>query len=169
MEAYTMSINGSWTGLVCGLLDWSVDCCTGPEWTVLSWVVEWSRVDHCIMGCGVEQSGPWYHGLWSEAEWTVVSWIVEWSMCEEKGVCEVCVSAVCVYLKVWMTAPLASNGPYNDIKLLQILINYSTIHLLIAKMPSEKLSNHLWYLSEDLIGFVGWRNLTDESVYQRSG
>ena len=65
-----------------------------------------------------------------------------------------CIFAVRVYLKAWITAPSASNAPYNDIHLLQSLIDYTTIHPAIAKIASEKFSNHLWYLSEDLIGLA---------------
>ena len=53
-----------------------------------------------------------------------------------------------------MTAPSAPGAPYNDIQLLNSLINYSTIHPVIAKVASEKLSNHFWDLSEDLIGLA---------------
>ena len=53
-----------------------------------------------------------------------------------------------------MTAPSAPGAPYNDIQLLNSLINYSTIHPVIVKVASEKLSNHFWDLSEDLIGLA---------------
>ena len=57
-----------------------------------------------------------------------------------------------------MTAPLAPNAPYNDFTLLKTLLDYSRIHLAISNAASEKLANHLWYLSEDLIALVFFDN-----------
>ena len=71
-----------------------------------------------------------------------------------KDLVEVCVFAILVYLKAWITAPVASNAPCNDLQLLQSLISYSTIQPMISKVASEKPANHLQYLSEDLIGLA---------------
>ena len=103
--------------------------------------------------------GPMHHARWmSKVIYSLKVWIFRSQFVltprEEKGLHEVCVFAVRLYLKAWMTAPCASNAPYSDIQLLQSLINYSSIHPVIAKVASEKLSNHLWYLSEDLIGLA---------------
>jgi len=43
-------------------------------------------------------------------------------------------------------------------------INYSSIHPVIAKVASEKLSNYIWYLSEDLIGLALFDNRVSVST-----
>jgi len=73
---------------------------------------------------------------------------------EERGLRDLCVFAIRVYLKAWMTAPLAANAPYNDLNLLKTLLQYSSINVEISKAASQKLAKHLWYLSEDLIALA---------------
>lgn len=58
---------------------------------------------------------------------------------------------VTFYIKSWFEAPSAINAPYNDLKLIQSLIEYKKIHLAIANAALEKLKLHLWYLSEHLV------------------
>ncbi|KAK2708513.1 hypothetical protein QYM36_014199, partial [Artemia franciscana] len=59
-----------------------------------------------------------------------------------------------VYLKAWISAPLASGAPYSDLLLLKSLLEYSSIHLAISKATSNKFSDHLWYLSPELVGLA---------------
>lgn len=66
----------------------------------------------------------------------------------------VCVFAVRVYLKAWISAPQASGAPYSDLLLLKTLIDYSSIHSDISKSTSVKFSNHLWYLSQELVSLA---------------
>jgi len=70
---------------------------------------------------------------------------------EEKGLQDVCVFAASVYLKAWIMAPLAASAPYSDFQLLKSLLGYSTINPAISKAASLKFSNHLWYLSPELV------------------
>ena len=79
---------------------------------------------------------------------------------ELKGLQDVCIFAVRIYLKMWMTAPLAAAAPQNDIKFLQTLLEYDAIHPAIAKAASAKMANHLWYLSEELVSLA----LFDDNV-----
>ena len=62
-----------------------------------------------------------------------------------------CLFTVRVYLKACVTAPLATSAPYNDMHLLNTLLNCSTVNASISKIASSKLANHLWYLSEELV------------------
>jgi hypothetical protein len=68
--------------------------------------------------------------------------------------CVTCVFAIRVYLKAWINTPLAASAPYNDLLLLKALLNYSIIHQSISKATSEKLANHMWYLSAELVGLA---------------
>ena len=70
---------------------------------------------------------------------------------EERGLRDVCVFAVCIYLKAWICAPQASDAPYSYFLLLKPLLEYSSIHSATSKQTSKKFSNHLWYLSEELV------------------
>ena len=62
--------------------------------------------------------------------------------------------AVHVYLKAWITAPLAASAPHSDFLLLKSLLDYITINPAISKTASLKFSNHLWYLSPELAGLA---------------
>jgi hypothetical protein len=73
---------------------------------------------------------------------------------EAKGLRDICIFAVRLYLKIWITAPLAAAAPQNDLRFLQALLDYDTIHNPIAKAASAKMSRHLWYLSEELVGLA---------------
>jgi hypothetical protein len=70
---------------------------------------------------------------------------------EEKGLQDLCVFAASVYLKAWIMAPLAASAPYSDFQLLKSLLGYYTINPAISKATSLKFSNHLWYLSPELV------------------
>ena len=67
---------------------------------------------------------------------------------EEKGLREVCLFSVVLYLKAWFSAPLAVSAPRNDLQLLQDLYNYRQHNDKISKSTCKKLEKHLWYLSE---------------------
>ena len=73
---------------------------------------------------------------------------------EKRGLRDVCVFTVRVYLKAWISAPQASGAPYSDLLLLKSLLEYSSIHPGISKSTSHKFSNHLWYLSQELVSLA---------------
>jgi len=80
---------------------------------------------------------------------------------EEKGARDLALFAVLVYLKAWITAPSAISAPLNDLQLMNQLLQYSTIHEAISVATSKKLSSHLWYLSQELVGLA----LFDDRVF----
>lgn len=57
-----------------------------------------------------------------------------------------------------MTAPLPQSAPFNDFNLMKDLLQYKNIDDEISKAASEKLSKHLWYLSEDLVALALFDN-----------
>ena len=85
-------------------------------------------------------------------------------MPEERGLRDACVFAVCIYLKAWISAPQASGAPYSDFALLKSLLEYFYIHSAISKQTSRKVSNHLWYLSEELVGLLFFDDLVSSST-----
>ena len=65
----------------------------------------------------------------------------------------------CIYIKVWITAPLAVKAAYTDLCLLKSLSEYKTSN---KKIFLLQLIRHLWYLSEELVGL----GLFDDDVMQ---
>ncbi|GBN37207.1 hypothetical protein AVEN_110885-1 [Araneus ventricosus] len=76
------------------------------------------------------------------------------TLTEEKGLQRICKFAIHMYLKAWMAASLPQNAPYNDFNLMKSLLQCKKIDEKISKVASEKLANHLWYLSEDLVALA---------------
>lgn len=67
---------------------------------------------------------------------------------EQKGLAEICIFGVQVYLKSWFLSRLPTIAPANDLRLLQTLVSLDSQ---AAKGALKKLCGHLWYLSEELI------------------
>jgi hypothetical protein len=51
-------------------------------------------------------------------------------------------------------APIATSAPNNDLQLLKSLLAYSAVNTAISKATSCKLADHLWYLSEKVVGLA---------------
>jgi len=103
--------------------------------------------------------GAMHHARWmSKVVYSLKVWMFrqqfKLTTREEIGLRDVCVFAVRVYLRAWISAPLAASAPYNDFNLLKTLLNYATIHAAISEAASRKLAMHLWYLSEDLVSLA---------------
>jgi len=79
---------------------------------------------------------------------------------EEKGLRDICIFIVYLYVKAWITCPKATSAPANDLQFLKDLVSYEVIHPEISKTATKKFLNHLWYLSEELVGLA----LFDEAV-----
>jgi len=103
--------------------------------------------------------GAMHHARWmSKVTYSLKIWMFraqfKLTPAEQRGLRDVCVFAVRVYLKAWISAPQASGAPYSDLLLLKTLIDYSSIHSDISKSTSLKFSNHLWYLSQELVSLA---------------
>lgn len=103
--------------------------------------------------------GAMHHARWmSKVIYSLKIWMFrnqfKLTSREEKGLRDVCIFAVRVYLKAWISATEVTNAPYNDLLMLKSLLEYSKIHSGIAKKTSSKFSNHLWYLSQELVGLA---------------
>lgn len=75
---------------------------------------------------------------------------------EHQGIAAIAAFGVLVYLKSWITAPLATNAPLNDFLLIKQLLSYPVPN--ISSVTSTKLGLHLWYLSEELIALALFDN-----------
>ena len=65
---------------------------------------------------------------------------------------EISLFSVLIYLKAWITAPIAATAPYNDLNLLKYIRQYHNKN--IAESAESKFGSHLWYLSEELVGLA---------------
>ena len=70
---------------------------------------------------------------------------------EEKSLEDICHFICFIYIKHWYTAPDAESAPRNDLALLKSLNSYQEQNKQIAISALNKLKNHLWYLSEEVI------------------
>ena len=68
---------------------------------------------------------------------------------------------------MWFSVPCAASAPKSDLQFPKRLVNYKSVNLDIAKAVQKRFSNHLWYLSEELVGlsffdgsFVGVKRKT---------
>jgi hypothetical protein len=59
-----------------------------------------------------------------------------------------------IYLKAWYTCQIPASAPRLDLQLLNDLNAYKTINSLVASVAIESLLNHLWYLSEPMVGLA---------------
>ncbi|KAK0066935.1 hypothetical protein Bpfe_003670 [Biomphalaria pfeifferi] len=116
------------------------------------------RLPILISGVGCEQllAVPKLSSGTGESQATaVVNEIKQWGIekqSELKGITAVAAFGVLVYLRVWITAPLAINAPLNDFLLMRQLLEYPDVN--ISSVTSKKLGLHLWYISEELVALV---------------
>lgn len=77
---------------------------------------------------------------------------------EKRGLEEICVFIVTIYIKNWFTAAFATCAPNNDLQLMKTSINYDNLD--ISNATVKKMMGHLWYLSDELVGLC----LFDQNV-----
>ena len=55
------------------------------------------------------------------------------------------------YIPWWITAPIPSRAPENDVMLIESLQQYRTIDSICADAAIKSLDSHTWYLTEELV------------------
>ncbi|XP_055855920.1 uncharacterized protein LOC129919103 isoform X1 [Episyrphus balteatus] len=73
---------------------------------------------------------------------------------ERNALGDICVFIVKIYCKAWFNAPRAYLAPKQDLDLLRDFIEYRKIDKDISEKALAKFSNHLWYLSSELVGLA---------------
>ncbi|KAG0715676.1 hypothetical protein GWK47_011405 [Chionoecetes opilio] len=63
-----------------------------------------------------------------------------------------CLFVVRVYAKAWIEASFSVQAPRLDLELIKALGTYDKIDPEIGDVALSKLSSHLWYVSEELVG-----------------
>lgn len=86
---------------------------------------------------------------------------------EEHGIRDICIFTVVIYIKNWFQSAVANYAPLNDLNLLKDLVNYKTVNEIFADKALKKIKNHLWYLSETLVGLAFFdERVSDETKTQ---
>lgn len=74
---------------------------------------------------------------------------------------------VIVYVKYWFKCPSSTSAPYNDLSLVKDILAYKEINESIANAAFSSFQNHLWYLSEKLIGLSFFDSEIDTITKQK--
>lgn len=70
---------------------------------------------------------------------------------EEKGIANICIFTVFLYVKAWFQAPHVPSATRTDLELLKDIVRYKEKNSEIAEITLKKLLGHLWYLSKELV------------------
>lgn len=100
--------------------------------------------------------GAYHHARWlSKALYAIKIWLFraqfKLTAHEERGMREVSLFVVTVYLEAWFSSSIPTEAPRRDLDLMKRLIKYGEVNEKISRATSNKFRNHLWYLSEDLV------------------
>ena len=72
-------------------------------------------------------------------------------MKEQNNLCEFCIFAAHIYVPAWISCPIASDAPANDLMIFTRIKQYSEINKVISNAAMKKLQNHTWYLGSEMI------------------
>ena len=72
-----------------------------------------------------------------------------------------------VYLPWWLTAPVASGAPANDLDLINKLLRCREVDYAMVKKVMDKLKNHLWYLVEEMVPLSLFSPIVSEDMKDR--
>jgi hypothetical protein len=70
---------------------------------------------------------------------------------ENRKLEEFCPFARHIYVKAWISCPIARDAPANDMMLVRQTHQYSTINKTVSDAAKKKFQNHLWYLGAELL------------------
>ena len=104
-----------------------------------------------------KQPGAFHHARWmSKVIYSLKIWLFRGQLSltkrDLKCVREVSAFAVLIYMKPWFGATDAAAAPRTDLSVLEKLRSYYNSE--IGQAAAGKLENHLWYLSEQLVGLA---------------
>lgn len=77
---------------------------------------------------------------------------------EFKGLGDICIFIVKIYIKVWYNAPLACKALSQDLMFLKDLYFYNEINEKISQATTKKFCGHLWYLTEETVALAFFDN-----------
>ena len=112
--------------------------------------------------------GAMHNARWmSKAIYSLKIWlfrqqeVIKLSKNERQGIRNVCIFILAHYAVYWFKTPLPLIAPRTDLKLLQ---NLAAEDSASSKAALNKLKNHLWYLSEELVALAFFDSEVDPSI-----
>lgn len=73
---------------------------------------------------------------------------------ELKGLRDICLFLIRLYIKVWFGCTNAIAAPFQDLSYIKSSIEYAKSDSTVSKAILDKKSNHLWYLCEELVALA---------------
>lgn len=77
---------------------------------------------------------------------------------ELRNLTEFCLFVSHVYVRAWISCPLACDAPVNDLALYRNIKLYADINKSVADAAAKKLDNHLWYVGPELVPLALFSN-----------
>lgn len=104
-----------------------------------------------------KKPGAFHHARWmSKVIYSLKIWLFRGQLSltarHLKCVTEVSLFAALVYMKPWFGVSNAAAAPRTDLEVLEKLWRYHNPE--VGQVAAKKLENHLWYLSEHLVGLA---------------
>lgn len=78
---------------------------------------------------------------------------VQLTQFEEKALREICLFIVILYAPAWYKCVDSVHSPFHDLTFIKRSIKYAQIDKDISSIILKKMSNHLWYLSQEAVAF----------------
>lgn len=89
------------------------------------------------------------------------------SVLERKGIKDICLFIINIYIKAWFTAHNPTLAPNQDLQLLKSLVQYRSIDKEISDKALSKMVNHLWYLNSEQIAFSFFDDTLEKNIKTR--
>lgn len=86
---------------------------------------------------------------------------------EEKGLRELCIFIVMIYVKAWCTCPLAPQAPNHELTFIKTLHDFESIDPQISTVTVKKIIKHLWYLSPEAIAMAFFDESLSEDLKRK--
>lgn len=86
---------------------------------------------------------------------------------EKKGITDICLFIINIYVKAWFNAPKPTLAPNQDLQLLKSFVNYRQIDKELADRALSKMINHLWYLNSEQVAFSFFDETLEKNVKTR--
>lgn len=104
-------------------------------------------------------AGPIHHARWmAKAIYSLKIYLFREQFAltdhELDGIRDVCIFLAVLYVKAWYQCKSAIHAPNNDLNFIKEAIQYAKIDKNISKIVLDKFSKHLWYLSDEALGFA---------------
>jgi len=71
------------------------------------------------------------------------------------------------YVPWWFASSKVAEAPYNDILLINSMLNYAQINVICSSAALKGLSKHLWYLTEELAPLILFSDVVDDGTKQK--